>query len=51
MKDMVRITPRDMVAVALHPLKAGDAETLRRLLKEGRERKESIDTEWKEPKT
>ena len=32
-------------------LKAGDAETLRRLLKEGRERKESIDTEWKEPKT
>lgn len=28
---------------------AGDAETLRRLLKEGRERKESIDTEWKNP--
>ena len=25
----------------------GDAETLRRLLKEGRERKEAIDTEWK----
>ena len=29
-------------------LAAGDAETLRRLLKEGRERKESIDTEWQE---
>ena len=29
-------------------LAAGDAETLRRLLKEGRERKENIDTEWKE---
>ena len=27
---------------------AGDAQTLRRLLKEGRERKEAIDTEWKE---
>ena len=27
---------------------AGDAKTLRRLLKEGRERKEAIDTEWKE---
>ena len=27
---------------------AGDAETLRRLLKEGRERKEAIDTEWKD---
>ena len=27
---------------------AGDAETLCRLLKEGRERKEAIDTEWKE---
>lgn len=31
-------------------LKAGDAETLCRLLREGRERKEAIDTEWKEPK-
>ena len=29
-------------------LKAGDAETLCRLLREGRERKENIDTEWKE---
>ena len=29
-------------------LKAGDGETLCRLLKEGRERKEAIDTEWKE---
>lgn len=28
----------------------GDAEALRRLLKEGRERKEAIDTEWQEPK-
>ncbi len=27
---------------------AGDAQALRRLLKEGRERKEAIDTEWKE---
>ena len=27
---------------------AGDAETLRRLLREGRERKEAIDTEWKD---
>ena len=27
---------------------AGDADTLRRLLREGRERKEAIDTEWKE---
>ena len=26
---------------------AGDAQTLRRLLREGRERKEAIDTEWK----
>ena len=29
---------------------AGDAQTLCRLLREGRERKESIDTEWKEKK-
>ena len=29
-------------------LKAGDGEKLCRLLKEGRERKEAIDTEWKE---
>ena len=29
-------------------LSAGDAETLCRLLREGRERKEAIDTEWKE---
>ena len=29
-------------------LAAGDAQTLRRLLREGRERKEAIDTEWKE---
>ena len=29
-------------------LRAGDAETLKRLLREGRERKEEIDTEWKE---
>ncbi len=28
-------------------LKDGDADTLRRLLKEGRERKEEIDTEWR----
>ena len=28
-------------------LAAGDAETLRNLLREGRERKEEIDTEWK----
>ena len=28
-------------------LAAGDAETLRDLLREGRERKEEIDTEWK----
>lgn len=28
-------------------LKAGDAETLKELLREGRERKEEIDTEWK----
>ena len=27
---------------------AGDAETLKKLLKEGRERKEAIDTEWKD---
>ena len=27
---------------------AGDAQTLQRLLKEGRERKETIDTEWKD---
>ena len=27
---------------------AGDAQTLKRLLKEGRERKETIDTEWKD---
>ena len=27
---------------------AGDAQTLRRLLREGRERKEAIDTEWKD---
>jgi len=29
-------------------LKKGDAETLKQLLREGRERKEEIDTEWKE---
>ena len=29
-------------------IRAGDADELRRLLKEGRERKEEIDTEWKE---
>ncbi|MGN0741456.1 MAG: prephenate dehydrogenase [Candidatus Fimadaptatus sp.] len=28
-------------------IKAGDAETLKRLLREGRERKEEIDSEWK----
>ena len=28
-------------------LKAGDADTLKELLREGRERKEEIDTEWK----
>ena len=28
-------------------LKAGDGETLRQLLKDGRERKEEIDTEWR----
>ncbi len=28
-------------------LRAGDAETLKRLLKEGRERKEEIDSEWR----
>ena len=27
---------------------AGDAETLKKLLKDGRERKEAIDTEWKD---
>ena len=27
---------------------AGDAQTLHRLLREGRERKEAIDTEWKD---
>ena len=29
-------------------IRGGDAETLRRLLKEGRERKEAIDVEWQE---
>ena len=29
---------------------AGDAETLKKLLKDGRERKEAIDTEWKDKK-
>ena len=27
----------------------GDADRLRGLLREGRERKEAIDTEWKDP--
>lgn len=38
----------DALTRARDALAAGDAETLCRLLREGRERKEAIDTEWKE---
>ena len=37
----------DALSAYRDALAAGDAETLRNLLREGRERKEEIDTEWK----
>ena len=38
----------DALSAYRDALKAGDEAELKRLLKEGRERKEEIDTEWKE---